>query len=114
MTQNNSKLVLPDSLQGEMKVHDVLHCPDMDGASVLTMIHDMTADALGHVVRVYMLRQENDELIVDFELEAFAFPSHESAVLFANRLPKLTALELLMVQNGYDFELMKGNPRILQ
>jgi len=74
----------------------------------------MSADAVGHVVRVYMSREEKHELIFDFELEAFAFPSHASAVLFANRLPSLTTLELLMVQNGCDFELMTGNPRILQ
>ncbi|WKA59262.1 hypothetical protein QWY16_03660 [Planococcus shenhongbingii] len=61
-----------------------------------------------------MLKEENDDLIVDFELEAFACPSHDAALLFANRLPHLTALELLMIQNGYDFELRTGDPRILQ
>lgn len=48
------------------------------------------------------------------QLEAFLFPSHDAAVLFAHRLPRVTALELLMVQNGYDFEMRTGNPRILQ
>lgn len=86
----------------------------MDGVNVLTMIHDMTADAVGHVVRVYMLMEERDELVVDFELEAFSFPSHEAAVSFANRLPNLTAIELLMIQNGYDFKLMKGNSKMFQ
>lgn len=45
----------------------------------------MSADGVGHVVRVNTSRQENDEFIFDFEIEAFAFPSHESAVLFANQ-----------------------------
>ncbi|MET3655538.1 hypothetical protein [Sporosarcina psychrophila] len=48
----------------------------------------MSADDVVHVVRGYMSRQENDEFIFDFELEACAF---------ANRLLSLTALELLMV-----------------
>jgi len=110
MTNNNFKL----GLQGVYEVYDILHCPALNDSKVLTVIHDMSADGVGHVVRVYMSRQENDEFVFDFELVAFAFPSHESAVLFANRLPSLTALELLMVQNGYDFELMEGNPRVLQ
>jgi len=114
MTTNTLKLVLPDHLQEEMEFHEVLHCAGADGASVLIMIHDMSADDQGHAVRTYMLEQENDEFIVHFELEAFAFPSHESAVLFANRLPSLSALELLMIQNGYDFKLMEGNPFVLQ
>ena len=114
MTKNSFKLELPEGLSGEYIIHDVLHSPGISDAKVLTVIHDMSADGVGHVVRVYMSRQENDEFVFDFELEAFAFPSHQSAVLFANRLPSLTALELLMVQSGYDFELMDGNPRILQ
>jgi len=114
MTENNFKLLLPEGLVGEYKIHDVLNHPSISDAKVLTLIHDMSADGVGHVVRVYMSRKENDGLIFDFELEAFAFPSHDSAVAFANRLPSLTALELLMVQNGYDFELMEGKPRILQ
>ncbi|MBO0589053.1 hypothetical protein [Sporosarcina sp. E16_8] len=114
MTKNNFKRGLPEDLPGEYEVHGVYHCPAMSDAKVLTLIHDMSADDAGHVVRVYMSREENDEFIFDFELEAFAFPSYESAVAFANRLPSLTALELLMVQNGYDFESMTGNPPILQ
>jgi len=114
MTENNHKLVLPEGLQAEMEVHDVFICPGMDGASILTMIHDQSADAVGYVLRIYMLKEENDDLLVDFELEAFACPSRDAAVLFANRLPHLTALELLMIQNGYNFELRTGNPRILQ
>jgi len=114
MAKDNFKLILPEWLVGEYKIHDVLNRPGISEAKVMTVIHDMSADGVGHVVRVYASRQENDELIFDFELEAFAFPSHDSAVAFANRLPSLTALELLMVQNGYDFELMEGKPRILQ
>lgn len=114
MTKNNFKLELPVGLTGEYKIHDVLNGPGISNGKVLTVIHDMSADGVGHVVRVYMSRQENDELIFDFEIEAFAFPSHDSAVAFANQLPSLTAIELLMVQSGYDFELMDGNTRILQ
>ncbi|MBO0589481.1 hypothetical protein [Sporosarcina sp. E16_8] len=114
MTKKSFDLKLPEGLPGEYKVHDVLLCPAINDARVLTMIHDMSADGMGHIVRVYMSRQEKDDFVFDFELEAFVFPSHESAVSFANRLPSLTALELLMVQNGYDYELMEGNPRILQ
>ena len=110
MTKNNFKLELPE----DYKIHDILNGPGVSDAKVMTVIHDMSADGVGHIVRVYMSREENDELIFDFELEAFAFPSHDSAVAFANRLPSLTALELLMVQSGYDFELMEGNTRILQ
>jgi len=114
MSENNLKFVIPEDLLEEMRVHDIFVCPGMGGASVLTMIQDLSADALGHVLRVYLLKEENHELIVDFELEAFKCPSHHAAVLFANRLPHLTALELLMIQNGYDFELRTEDPLILQ
>ena len=114
MTKNNFKLELPEGLLGEYKIHDILNGPGISDGKVLTVIHDMSAEGVGHVVRVYMSRQENDGFVFDFELEAFAFPSHNSAVAFANRLPSLTELELLMVQSGYDVELMEGSPRILQ
>lgn len=114
MNKDNLKIKLPEGSKGKYKVHDVLHYSDRNGPRVLTLIHDISADAEGYLVRMYTSRQENDEIILDYELEAYTFLSHESAVSFANRLPTLTVLELLMIQSGYDFESMQEVSDILQ
>lgn len=113
MTKDNLKIELPEASPGHYKVHDVLHSSDSDGPSVLILIHDLSSVAEGYVVRLYTSRQENDEVIFDHELEAFALPSYESAVSFANRLPKLTAIELLMMQRENNFISMQWNPTLL-
>ncbi|MHA6261262.1 hypothetical protein ACXYMX_15455 [Sporosarcina sp. CAU 1771] len=112
MYEENDNVVLPDSLQKDMLIHEIFICPDMIDARVLVMIHKMKENLVSHVVRVYMMKRENNQFIVDVELEAFAFSTHKDAIAFADRLSGLTAFELLMIQNGYDFTM--GNRRPLQ
>lgn len=114
MMENELNLVLPESLRKEMKVHAIFQYPGVDDLSVLAMLHDMSVDKVGHVVRLYMMRRENDELLVELELEAFAFPDEETAVLFAIRVPNMTALEILMIQGGNNFALESNTTNILQ
>ncbi|MFD1929208.1 hypothetical protein ACFSFY_14290 [Sporosarcina siberiensis] len=110
---DNLKIELPEEGPEHYQVHNVLHSSNSDGPSVLILIHDLSAVAEGYIVRVYSSRQENDEEIFDHDLAAFALPTYESAVSFANRLPKLTAIELLMMQREHDFESTHWSPILL-
>jgi hypothetical protein len=61
-----------------------------------------------------MLKQVKESLLVDAELEAFAFPTCETAVSFTKRLPNLNAIEMLMLQNEYEIRTNNSSPFILQ
>lgn len=111
MLESNIKLVLPKELQEEMELHELLVQPDADDSGILIMIHDLSKDTTGYVVRVYQLSKVNEEFFVDAELEAFAFPNHEAAVSFANRIPGMTAMEMLMIISGNKIE---GSANMLQ
>jgi len=113
MTKDTLKIELPEGAPGQYQVHNVLHSANSKGSSVLILIHDLSAVAEGYVVRVYASRQENDEVIFDHELKAFALPSYESAVSFANRLPKLTVIELVMMQKENEFLSTNWSPTLL-
>ena len=78
------------------------------------MLHDMTQSNEGYIVRTYMLKQVKEGLLIDAELEAFAFPVRETAITFTKRLPNLTAIEMLMLQNGYEIRSSNSTPFILQ
>ncbi|WP_203248508.1 hypothetical protein [Sporosarcina beigongshangi] len=104
MLKSDIKLALPKALQEEMVLHELLVQPDAGDIGILVMIHDLSADATGYVVRVYLLGKVDGEFKVHDELEAFAFPDHEAAVSFANRLRSMTALELLIIMNGHGNE----------
>ena len=113
MTKDNLKSELPEEEPKHYQVHNVLHSEDSDGPSVLILIHDLSAVGEGYIVRVYSSRQENDEEIFDQDLAAFTLPTYESAVSFANRLPKLAAIELLMMQRECDYASTYWSPTLL-
>jgi hypothetical protein len=110
----NLNLVFPDGFLKEMEVQEVLYSPESGNAHVLIMLHDMSQSNEGYVVRTYMLKKVKEGLLVDAELEAFAFPVRETAVSFGKRLPTLTGIEMLMLQNGYEIRTDNSTPYILQ
>jgi hypothetical protein len=110
----NLELILPDRFTEEMELQEILYSPESGNAHVLIMLHDMSQSSEGYVVRTYMLKQVKEGLLVDAELEAFAFPTRETAVSFTKRLPNLTAIEMLMLQNGYEIRKDNSTPFILQ
>ena len=56
-----------------MEVHDLLISVN-EGPDALIMIHDISPGEISHLVRLYLLRKENDEHVIDDQVEAFAFP----------------------------------------
>lgn len=63
------------------------------------MLHDMSPEPVSHAVRLYTLKENDANFVIHTEIEAFSFFTKEEAIDFANRLPKMSALEILMIIN---------------
>lgn len=84
-----------EELPGEkMEIHELLI--GKDGEANLIVIQDISPGDISHVVRLYSLKIENNEHVIDDQIEGFAFPSYEEATEFADRLPEMSAINLLM------------------
>lgn len=47
------------------------------------------------VLRIYLVLKEKDYYYISHELQSFAFPTRDSLIDFMERLPEMTALEML-------------------
>ena len=54
------------------------------------------------MIRIYLLHKVEDEYAIQSELEAFQFPDYAMAKSFNDWLPNMTALEILLIMNGYE------------
>lgn len=84
-----------------LKCYQNIRSPIYPGLSILIMTEDFEVDSNIVVIRLYLLKHYKDELEfnVEAELEAFSFVSFESARMFLDKFPSLSALDLLILQN---------------
>lgn len=54
------------------------------------------------VIRVYQLMTIEEKFEIDKELHAFSFLDLPSAISFAENLPRMSALELLLSMNSFE------------
>lgn len=94
MLKNNVNLNLGELPGEKMEIHELLI--GKDGEANLIVIQDISPGDISHVVRLYSLKIENNEHIVNDQIEGFAFPNYEKALEFADRLPEMSAIDLLM------------------
>ena len=97
MLENAFKLDLSGLPQENMKFQDFIVNVDGNRPPVLMMIQDHSPEMLSHALRLYKLKGENEGFFIDYEIEAFAFPTHEIAVSFAKRLVDMNAIEILSI-----------------
>lgn len=48
-----------------------------------------------YVLRIYLVLKSNDSYYISHELQLFSFPSKDSLIDFRDKIPSMTALELL-------------------
>ena len=80
-----------------MEVHEICISENGQGPAVLIIIQNTYPEVISHVVRLYSLIRKPTEFSIDNEIEAFGFLNRESAITFANRLPTMSAFEILMI-----------------
>ena len=97
--QNEYGLALPDELEG-MDVLDTYMNSEASDVGILVMGQNMNPVSDNPVIRIYLLLKEYDAVYVHQELEAFTFESYGSAIAFLQKLPKMTALELLIMMKA--------------
>ena len=98
MLENEVELNL-DGLEDidNMEVYEICISKNEQDPAVLIMIQNTYPEIISHVVRLYSLVRKPKEFIISDEIEAFGFMDRESAVKFANRLPQMSAFEILMI-----------------
>ena len=103
---NDLKLNLGDIAGKNMEAHNFIS--GRDGREAIIMIHDISLGKTSHVVRLYALKKEKGELVIDGQIDSFSFRSYEAAVEFANELPEMPAFELLMLFKQKQIEAFAG------
>lgn len=96
---NELGLTLPEELEG-MDVLDTYMNSEASDIGVLVMGQNMNPISDNPVIRIYLLVKEYDAVYVHQELEAFTFESYGSAIAFLQKLPRMTALELLIMMKA--------------
>ena len=95
MPENAFKLDLSKLPQENMSFHEVIVNANGSLPPVLMMIQDHSPEIISHALRLYKLKEESGEFSIDYEIQAFAFPTHEVAASFANRLVNMNAIDIL-------------------
>jgi hypothetical protein len=64
------------------------------------MLEDVKPQLKENIVRIYLTQKNSEnQFHITAELEAFQFSSYQTAKAFVNKLPEVTALEMLLLIN---------------
>lgn len=96
----NNKPDIPKEIKENMEVLQVIIYNENDKIGILVMAQDYFEGSPNPLLRIYMMHKVEDEYVIQTELEAFQFSDYELAKDFNDRLPNMTALEILLVMNG--------------
>lgn len=97
MLENAFRLDLSELPQVNMEFLDLIVNSDGGQPTVLIMIQDHSPEMISHTLRLYKLKGENGGFVIDYEIKAFEFPTHETAVSFSKRLLDMKAIEILSI-----------------
>lgn len=95
------ELLVPDDFEEEMTVLATLKSPAQAFIGILIAGEDYQEKAKEPVIRIYLLALEDQEWHIADELHAFAFSDYASAQRFVDDLPDMSAIDLLLLINGY-------------
>ncbi|CEG21503.1 hypothetical protein BN1080_00414 [Planococcus massiliensis] len=89
-----------------IKIIDTLLSPSHPNFGILIAGEDYFHSSKQPIIRVYLIYENNSEWHIQKELEAFSFSNYSMAKQFISDLPKMSALDLLLLMNGWQ----KNNP----
>lgn len=88
--------------EGNKTIVSAVFSPVKDSVGVL-LVGENFEEATGTpVIRIYLMEKEGETFHCKDEIEAFAFESVDHAVEFAEKLPNISALEILMMMHKQD------------
>ncbi|GKW45868.1 hypothetical protein [Planococcus sp. NCCP-2050] len=78
-----------------------LQSPSDPYLGILITGEEYFLDSKQPIIKVYLINKSNSEWRIQKELETFVFSSYASAKKFVMDLPEMSALDLLLVMNGW-------------
>jgi hypothetical protein len=101
MNLNNMRIRVPEEFMEGLTVLATLSSQSQPTVGMLIVGEDYEVNSLEITIRIYLVLLENTEWYIEDELQAFAFSNFESANTFVDDLPNMSALDLLLLMNGY-------------
>lgn len=95
-------VTLPDDLFEEMEIQATVVSPDKPDLGILILSKGLNQFSREIVIRIYRLKKDktNEECYsIYFELQAFMFTTYKQAKEFLDKLPNMSALEMLLMLN---------------
>lgn len=92
---------IPDELLENMEIESVIISPVYQNVGIVILAGD-DQETNGRLVRIYSMVKQDDETTYSLvqELQAFLFPERPFAKEFIERLPQMSAIELMFAMNG--------------
>lgn len=75
--------------------------PSQPGLGVLIAGEEYYKGSKYPIIYVYLIHESESEWQIQKELESFKFSSYNSATQFVKDLPQMSALDLLLLMNGW-------------
>lgn len=75
--------------------------PSQSSLGILIAGEEYFQESIQPIIRIYLIEESELEWHIQKELETFVFSSYASAKKFVNDLPEMSALDLLLVMNGW-------------
>ena len=100
-TRNESKVDVPNELLVDMEIESVVISPVFQNVGIVILAGD-DQETNCRLVRIYSIAKQDDETTYRLvqELQAFLFPEKSFAKEFIERLPQMSAIELMFAMNG--------------
>ncbi|MFB5087048.1 hypothetical protein PGC35_07485 [Psychrobacillus sp. PGGUH221] len=97
-------LRIPIELE-HMEVVNLIESPTVEGLGILFLGENLDENENNKpTIRVYLLKRVQGIFEIEKELYAFSFYNVNKALMFADKLPQMSALELLIDMNTVNHE----------
>lgn len=101
MYSKNVNVEMPHELLKEMNLEGIMVNSNDKRKGIVVLSKDVHQFSRNNTVRIYRMHHDNlsNQYFVVNELEAFTFGNYKQAKQFIQYLPKMTAIEMLLLQN---------------
>ncbi|PUB08348.1 hypothetical protein [Paenisporosarcina sp. OV554] len=101
MINEDVKILIPEDFEDNMKIITTIFSSTKEVGLVIAG-EDMYPTSEHPILRIYLLEHIDLGWAIQEELHAFAFLNYDAARLFLEKLPNMSALELLIMMSAHE------------
>lgn len=101
MINEDVKILIPEDFEDNMKIITTIFSSTKEVGLVIAG-EDMYPTSEHPILRIYLLEHIDLGWAIQEELHAFAFLNYDTAKLFLEKLPNMSALELLIMMSAQE------------